>query len=341
MSLAEDGGTLFKVTKETIRKWQIAALISLFISLIIFISRFIVDYGYFGDHALEIIEGVICIIFLVEVFISYHGAENKREYLRKNWFYLITIIPVVGIFRILGLQKIVMIGKEAHLIGKIAISENAAKLMTMFFPRILLTKEVSSMVYHIGRSDFSAIPVRKKIKVNRYLSPTVDKEVAQGITDGVKHYFYMNNMKAKISDKDFFPVFIKQQWTRDGENLDASELAKRLAMLDRWSLIITDEELTVINQPRFGYAHLNADTGTIVCSSSSLQHPDESYARGFVVGFNSIANAKNPCYFRDKLCSHGFIDHNTLDPIALKFKSTRNLLLCEYHKDLNWSAIKP
>ena len=73
----------------------------IFMALLAVSSVFFVFYDYFGtpdelqNRYIMRFDIVVAIIFLVDFLFSLTAAQNKRKYLRANWYLLLAAIPII------------------------------------------------------------------------------------------------------------------------------------------------------------------------------------------------------------------------------------------------------
>ena len=324
------------VSRKTLKFWEISAAIALLISLGIFISDFIFDFDIHMHHKLEIVELMVAGIFIGEVVVHLIHTDQKILYLKKNWIYILTILPLIGMMRVFKFGKAGKFIKFFELIAHSKIIKGEAmgvKLMGFFTPgALLLTKEAASMAYHLRRTDFRKVPKNLNIfYMYRYVSPKADPETAKGICQGLKAY--MQKRKKKL-------VFIDVKWTQIEMQERHSLVKGRVdpltfqSFLKKDSLVITDRPLNTEGKEGMfsGYAGL--------FSTSRLNHVHDDYShldpaafrrmRGYILGFNTFARHNAPCYHNTD-CAHKRLSLKDLDIYSFRYFMHQHLPLCEYH----------
>lgn len=106
---------------------------SIFVLIIIFSILLLIDYEFLkiSDHSqlenikkiTEIILWILVSLFILDLSLKYHEAENWRVFLKKNWFDIITL-ALIPIFSTLKILKMVI-----PLVKKLKILKMVTKII--------------------------------------------------------------------------------------------------------------------------------------------------------------------------------------------------------------------
>ncbi|MFP4424466.1 MAG: hypothetical protein ACLFP2_04530 [Candidatus Woesearchaeota archaeon] len=296
------------VPKKVVLFFEASAVIALMVSLAIFISSFFIDIHH---HGLEIIEGGVVTIFLMEVGVQLAHTDNKKKYLKQNWFYILTILPLVGIFKALRLGKFTQFVKVFQLFQHTKILKSEAMAAKMGFG-LLFSKEALSMIYHISRADFTSVPrILKTEYIDMIISNDASIAAVEGIKKGIRDFF--KEAKKKV-------VFHE----RYVENVPTDLSIQR----KRWTLFLSNEDV-------MGFSIMSGRTGLISTNlkyETSYKHipfKDMEYIRGYTVGFNAFARLKRPCFCRT--CIHKKLNQKRLDVYSFLTYVHQRVPRCEIH----------
>ena len=73
-------------------------VLSVYVVIELYISS-LVDYSSEARRVIEIIDFVICMVFLSDFFFGLSVAESKWRYIKLNWIDFVSSIPTIGILR--------------------------------------------------------------------------------------------------------------------------------------------------------------------------------------------------------------------------------------------------
>lgn len=104
-------------------------------STLAILSVLLLTYEYIGSPTQSTIsmimkfDIVVAFVFLIDFFVQLFDTNNKRKFIKHNWFLLLASIPIVDswaevlrAFRILGLVRLVRAGE--HLKYAASLSKN-------------------------------------------------------------------------------------------------------------------------------------------------------------------------------------------------------------------------
>lgn len=87
----------------------------IFVLIVIFMILLLFDYEFLSvpDHSqlenikktTEIFLGILVTLFILDLYVKYHNAENWQMFFKKNWFDIITL-ALIPIFSTLKMLKI-------------------------------------------------------------------------------------------------------------------------------------------------------------------------------------------------------------------------------------------
>ncbi|MFO7711389.1 MAG: hypothetical protein R6V53_06490 [Candidatus Woesearchaeota archaeon] len=294
------------VPKKVVLFFEASAVVALMISLAIFISSFFIDIHH---HGLEIIEGGVVTVFLMEVGVQLAHTDDKKKYLKQNWFYILTILPLVGIFKALRLGKVTQFVKAFQLFQHTKILRSEAMAAKMGFG-LLFSKEALSMIYHISRADFTSVPrVLKTEYMDMIISKDASEEAIKGIKKGIRDFFKEEKKK----------VVFRERYV---ENVPTDLSIQR----KRWTLFVTNDDV-------MGFSMMSGKTGLL---SARLQYETDykhipfkemEKIRGYNVGFNAFA--RRPCFCRT--CIHKKLNQKRLDIYSFLTHVHQRVPRCDLH----------
>lgn len=328
------------INEKVVKYWEVAAVVAILTSLVLFILSLTMHFSEHTHHMLEMVEIIVICVFLGEVTVQLIYADDKMAYLKKNWFYILTILPLAGIFRMLRLGQTAQLVRVGELLGKLGASEGAAlKLFAFATPaKLMFAKECGFLAYHLAHTNFKNVPKDLDITtLNRYSSPRVPKHVAQSISDGARYYLERNHKKRIITkDHKYMEVFKAEQQlhsAHDHEALDLASYYKEIGVKTK-GLIVTDEKITHGHHQIHSYAKghsIIVSTKDIMTKHDYPQIPSKKMQqlRSFVIGYNALAKSNMPCY--NSSCSHSHLTQKELDMQAFMLYMHGKLPLCHDH----------
>ncbi|MGM5487828.1 MAG: hypothetical protein ACQESG_02675 [Nanobdellota archaeon] len=302
------------VSKRTVFLFEIAAVVALMVSLGIFIASFFMDVHH---HAVEYIEGAVITVFLLEVGVQFIHADDKKAYLRKNWFYILTILPIVAILKAFRLGKLSKLVKVIQLAqhSKILGSEQIIARMGAMLPALMLGKQFLSMIYHVKRADFTCVPRALKTRyIDLFISKQASRPAVNGLKQGIRDFHREQGNKV---------IFCEQQVSH--VPLDFSRLETHPT---RMRLFVTHEEVP-------GFSMLGTDTGILSANlsyGSEYEHISQAkleHLRGYTVGYNAFARKHKPCFHHN--CIHKKLNPRRLDIYSFLTHLHEHVPRCEYH----------
>lgn len=103
-----------------------------------------------NNPSLEIVDTIIWIIFVIDVSIRFIKSENKLEYIKKNPFDIIAIIPLDNIFRLARFARLIRIIRLLAIVNR-----------TSLF-KVLKTNSLDKIIFITTMLIFlAAIPIKK------------------------------------------------------------------------------------------------------------------------------------------------------------------------------------
>lgn len=84
---------------------KILFVLSLYVIIELYIGS-IITYSENLAFWLNVVDTLICVVFLVDFFRGLYLAEKKWRYVRKNWIHFVSSIPFVGFLRIGRVVKV-------------------------------------------------------------------------------------------------------------------------------------------------------------------------------------------------------------------------------------------
>jgi len=73
-------------------------ILSVYVILELYLSS-LIDYNQLTKNTVEIIDFIICMVFMIDFFFGLSIAINKWDYIKKNWIDFVSSIPTIGFLR--------------------------------------------------------------------------------------------------------------------------------------------------------------------------------------------------------------------------------------------------
>lgn len=90
-------------------KWDILLFVlSIYVVIELFVSS-IITYPQNLSKVLQIVDTMICVLFLVDFFYGLIISQRKIKYLKTNWIDFVSSIPMVGVLRIGRIVRIIRV----------------------------------------------------------------------------------------------------------------------------------------------------------------------------------------------------------------------------------------
>jgi len=315
--------------------------IALLLLLSIFVSKLFFDFGEGTKHVLHLAETIIIGIFIGEITLNLVYTDNRVAYLKRNWFYILSVLPMIGVLRGLAIgdsarfAKILGVISESHIISN---SPNLLRFLSVLPAKLIFTKEVVSLMMHVKRTDFKAAsPIKPAVPVHLYVSPTIEKDVVRGVKKGaedfVKKEFHRNVVFRK---KDFLSVFKREQELLTTEK--AINIHDYVELLENKynsgiHLVITDEPLDNHHLGGISQMVIGKKCVAGVITQSSIVRDSQMLLCSRIVGYHTFAHAFKPCFYEKAHCLHHHMDSKTLGMYSSLMKIDGQYPLCITHQN--------
>lgn len=334
------------VNEKLIKFWEVLAACSLLVLLTIFVANLLFEFDHHIEHSLHMAEMIIIGIFMGEITLNLIYVEDKIAYLKRNWFYIFSVLPIVGVIRAAALADS---ARFARLLGFVADSRIVAqspqllRFLSVMPANLIFTKELVSLMVHMKRTDFSKVsPLKPAVPIHLYVSPHVPKEHLLALKEGMKEYMQHNfNRNIVFKHKDFLPMFkVETMLDHPENNIDIHAYAEGVAREHKKGInvVITDAALDYHHTNGIIDAELKEGSVSVVMSNQALKSKHEyaqerfEHDRGRVLGYHAFAGAFGPCYYQGADCIHHSLDQKNLDLMAFRLSTTGVYPLCQEHR---------
>lgn len=307
-------------------KWKIALWICIGLSLVLFIVELSVHLDAKTHYILQLVEFGLLAFFAVDLGMHFFEAEDKKVFLKKNWYIFLLFLPFLRNLEILhGARVFAGLGEGTAV---------AAKGMFAGEEAMLIAARGMKIGTHIKREGFD----NKRVKISRYISPTTDPDIAEGIKQGIDTYLRKKlKIKPKYEDKEWYDVFkIEQKHNVPIKSINGDTF---FGELPEKSIVITDNKLRFQN-PKISSISDLKKRFTFLGTTYGLDyenkmHIDSRYLRqlrGFITAYNSVAHSNEYLRCLHPNCVHSPLNNEKLDNLAFMFHLNRELPRCEKHQ---------
>jgi hypothetical protein len=267
---------MIKINKRILKYSEIAAIFAVLIGTVLFIYEI---FGHPSEHIHHIIDHLelfFCFIFFAEIGLHFVDADNKLIYLRKNWFYILTITPFARIFKAFGLLHL---AESSRIMRYLAFGMEDGHAASIIFRRFALIKEASFIAYHLKKCNLPEVPQKFDYRyVNIYISPHADPNAVKGIKRGMQEYAALNlRLHLIFKKKKWIEAFKIEQkcFMHDHDFIDSQDLMGEMedSFMKDWNIIITDEKLKYQFLQVHGRFEKASGVGQGVFSTHAITHP--------------------------------------------------------------------
>ncbi len=315
------------------KSWKTAFFICMGLSLAIFLIEIFLDLGHDTERILEIIELFILLFFAADLGVNFVRAEDKKIFLKKNWFMIILLLPLLRNLRALRVTRAASLASHIS-----TASEAGVEARNIFIgEQALMALKGMKIATHVKHG----IGTRgKTVRITRFISPKADKDTAEGIKKGVDTYLRRNlGITPKYKDKDWFDLFKIEQTQQKGLiSVDGEGFFSRLPQN---SIVISGEKLD-FSYPEKRYAKGDLKNRLVFLGTTNGLdfetdlHMDFSYLkrlRGFIAAYNtSIKDNEYERCFHPNCIHHSVMDENKLDNLAFMLHLNKDIPFCNKHQ---------
>ena len=288
--------------------WEKGAAIALVVSLLVFLYELAFAPGHHLHGILKMLEGVIVSVFLIEVIMHLITTDNRKLYLKKNWLYIISILPLTAMFRMLRLGRTAQLARFAKLIdvSKLIRTENSLiqSMAILSSAPLIKARRAFLMGYHFHHADMGKISPMKKCPF--YFDPSLDPTIAEGFFHGYVQKKSAGSVPRTLAREAFGPLSMLERTLVRGNHACAAEYLKKIdSFLPKGGVIITS---TRLDSPVRTSAFVS-EKGSIVVSINPQivaqeDDPHIRYLLGSLLAYHALGRAHEPCFERNCVCSN-------------------------------------
>lgn len=303
--------------------WKLVLWSAIALSLVLFIIELSFDLSEKTHYLLQIIEYMLLTIFAIDLGMHFFEAENKKIFLKKNWYMFLLFIPFLQNMEFLH---------GTRLFTGITEGASAAKGMFAGEEAMMIAARGMKIGAHIQKGFRTP-----EIRISRYIAPNTDPEIAEGIKQGIDAYLRKKlKITPKYEDKNWYDMFkIEQQFNVPIKSVDGERFFQKIP---ENSIVITAEKLRFRNPTFKGISDLKKKMSflstTYGLDYKNDLHLDTKYLkklRGFITAYNTAVHSTEyeRCFHPN--CVHSVINNKRLDNLAFMFHLNKELPRCDKH----------
>ena len=157
------------------RVWGIIILIGVAFTFIILLAEAFFDASAY-EAPIRVLNGLITVLFIVDLGILYKRAENFGEFIRRNIFDVIAAIPTVGVFRGLKLIRAARIIRVLRGTGKITKVAHLYKTSKFFSKESYFNKVEKE---ELAKQRIKKLKVEQRARSKKTKKKTTKKKVVK------------------------------------------------------------------------------------------------------------------------------------------------------------------